>query len=471
MKRIILPLFVFLLCQQIAIAQNTPESYGFYSTELIRLVELAASPEIAVHSMHVSRFDSIFFDFYVAPFTDEMIHDAASVTKSILSLLIWKAVSDSIIADIDMPAIELLPEKYAQNESTALKQITVRDLLDMRSGWDCGLAGGEAELTAMRRSEEWIQEVLSMPFRSKPGTEFSYCSPNYHVLAAILHYQTGELMQYARKRLFEPLDINIFEWPLDPQGIPHGWGDLALQPSDMIKIGHLLKNEGHWNTQRILPAELFAEISKNLGSESYRLGFWFSESEYEANGRGGQRITVIPSLDIVVVMTGGGFEPTILGSKLAEAFSGQRYIASDSTNYLQLEMRIEELNSIPSQRTTLDSFALFNGTTYSFSDNELNISAIKLTNNNSNLSLQMWLADRTIIEHPLRNDGLLSVKTTNHMGQAGRIVASTHNEVVIEFDTLSQINRYILSLRVLDRQASLEVSDLTNQAVYRLTEE
>lgn len=470
MKHLILPFFVFLLCQKLAIAQNTPESNGFHSSELMSLVELAASPEIAVHSLHVSRFDNVFFELYVAPFTDEMIHDAASVTKSILSILIWKTLSDSIIADIDIPAIELLPEKYSQNASTTLRRVTVRNLLDMRSGWECGLAGGEAELTAMRRANDWIQEVLSMPFQSRPGTEFSYCSPNYHVLAAIIHYQTGDFLQYARERLFEPLDINVFEWPRDSQGVPHGWGDLAMKPSDMLKIGHLLKNEGVWNQQMILPPEMFAEISKHFGSENYRLGFWFSESEYEANGRGGQRITIIPSLNIAVVMTGGGFEPAILGGKLGEAFSGHNKIAPDSTGYQQLSERIEELNRMPSQGASLDSFVLFNGNKYLFSNNELNLSALKLTHNNSDLGLQMWLTDGTTIEHPLRKDGILSVKTANHMGQAGRIVASTHNEVVIEFDTLSLINRYIFSLRVIDRQAVLEVTDLTNQAVYRLIE-
>lgn len=470
MKQLIVPFLVLLLCQKIAIAQNTPESNGFHSSELMSLVELAASPEIAVHSLHVTRFDSIFFELFVAPFTDEMIHDAASVTKSILSILIWKTLSDSIIADIDIPAIELLPEKYSQNTSTTLRQITVRNLLDMRSGWECGLADGEAALSAMRRSEEWIQEVLSMPFRSKPGTEFSYCSPNYHLLAAIIHYQTGDLLHFARQRLFEPLNINVFEWPRDPQGVPHGWGDLAMKPSDMIKIGHLLKNEGIWNQEMILPPGFFAEINKNIGSEDYRLGFWFSESEYEANGRGGQRITIIPSLNIVVVMTGGGFEPAILGGKLGEAFSGQDKIAPDSTSYHQLVVRIEELNRMASQGASLDSFVLFNGNKYLFSDNELNIEALKLTDNNSDLGLQMWLSNGSTIEHSLRKDGIMSVKTANHMGQAGRIVASTHNEVVIEFDTLSLINRYILSLRVINRQAVLEVTDLTNQAVYRLTE-
>ena len=471
MRPLILHTFIFLLCQTIAIAQKAPESYGFHSSELLSLVELVSSRDIPVHSMHVSRFDSLFFELYRAPFNDEMLHDAASVTKSIISILIWIAQSDGIISGMDIPAAELLPAIYLQNESSALRQITVRNLLDMRSGWGCGQAGDEAELTAMRRSEDWIQDVLSMPFRTEPGTAFSYCSPNYHLLAAIIHYQAGDLLHFARRRLFEPLGIADVEWPRDPQGVPHGWGDLAMKPSDMLKIGHLLKNEGVWNQQVIIPSGFFAEINRNIGAEGYRSGFWFSESEYEANGRGGQRITIIPSLNIVIVMTGGGFEPAILGAKLGGAFSGQDQIPPDSTSYPELLKRIEELKRIPPQKASLDSFVHFNGKKYLFSENELGIDALKLTGNESGPGLQLWLSDGSTIEHPLRWDGILSVKTVNNMGQAGRIVASTHDSVVIEFDTLSRINRYNLSLSfAADRGAVLEVTDLTNQAGYRLME-
>lgn len=470
MKQLLLVITILLLSQPIAIAQNAPESYGFNSSKLIDLVEFISTQEIAVHSMHVSRFDSIFFELYAAPFNDEMLHDVASVTKSIISILTWIALADGIISDLNKPATELLPDKYLQDISARLKQVTVRNLLDMRSGWDCGLSGGEAELTAMRNSEEWIQEVLSMSFRSEPGTDFSYCSPNYHLLAAIIHYQTGDLLQFASRRLFEPLGIENFDWPRDPQGIPHGWGDLALKPSDMLKIGHLLKNEGIWNQKRILPGRLFTEIHRNMVTNDYRIGFWFSESEYEANGRGGQRITIIPALDIVIVMTGGGFEPALLGSRLGDAYSGQDQITPDSTGYLELLKRLDKLNEIPSEKASLDSFVLFDGKKYLFNENELGFNALKLTENESGLSLQFWLADGITIVHPLRKDGILTVRTDNQMGQAGRVVASTYDTVIIEFDTLSRINRYMLSLNLSDTRAVLEVSDLTNQTVYRLTE-
>lgn len=470
MRHHILLILLYLLSHNIAAAQGTPESYGFHSSELINLVELASSQDLFVHSLHVSRFDSVFLELYVAPFNDEMVHDIASVTKSIISILVWKAISDGLISNIDIPAIDLLPDIYSQNRSSTLNQLTLRNLLDMRSGWECGITESEAQLSAMRKSEDWIQAVMSMPFRSKPGTEFSYCSPNYHVLATILHYQTGDLLLYARQRLFEPLNIKEFAWPLDPRGVPHGWGDLAIKPTDMIKIGQLLESGGLWYQQRLLPVEFFTEISQNIGSEDYRLGFWFRESEYEANGRGGQRITIIPTLNIVIVMTGGGFEPSILGEKLGLAFSGKDKITHDSTGYHKLLKQIDELKNIPSNKTSFDSFNLFNDKKYLFRENNLSIESLILTSQDSSLGLHIMLSNGNIIEHPLHKDGTLSVKSINNLGQSGKIIESNHNRVVIEFDTLSLINRYILSLSFINNRAVLEVNDLTNHVVYRLTE-
>jgi CubicO group peptidase (beta-lactamase class C family) len=45
----------------------------------------------------------------------------------------------------------------------------------------------------------------------------------------------------------------------------------------------------------------------------YGYGLWLNQDRdpmlFEANGRGGQRITVLPSKNLVLVITGGAFEP------------------------------------------------------------------------------------------------------------------------------------------------------------------
>jgi CubicO group peptidase (beta-lactamase class C family) len=52
--------------------------------------------------------------------------------------------------------------------------------------------------------------------------------------------------------------------------------------------------------------------------EDYGYGWWVSTSDdmggyYTASGRGGQRVEVLPALNVIVVTTGNGLEPGDLG--------------------------------------------------------------------------------------------------------------------------------------------------------------
>ena len=53
-------------------------------------------------------------------------------------------------------------------------------------------------------------------------------------------------LAYAKINLFEPLGIHDVYWPADPQGYNHGWGDLALYPQDMARLGYLFLHQGRW---------------------------------------------------------------------------------------------------------------------------------------------------------------------------------------------------------------------------------
>ena len=116
-------------------------------------------------------------------------------------------------------------------------------------------------------------------------------------------------------------------WPSDGHGVTHGWGDLELQPRDMAKIGALWLNEGRWDGKQIVPAAYLraatAIHSENAEGEGYGYGFWVhpgvAGGMFEATGRGGQRITVLPSRNVVLAITGGGFDPGAIAQFLFDA--------------------------------------------------------------------------------------------------------------------------------------------------------
>jgi hypothetical protein len=150
-----------------------------------------------------------------------------------------------------------------------------------------------------------------------------------HLLSAALHAATGRTEEaYAREHLFGPLGITDLTWLTDPQGVTRGWGDLYLHPRDAAKLGQLWIAHGSWGGVPIVSPE-WIETSVTLqartgGGDDYGYGWWLptetESGEHKAVGRGGQHIAVHPAFDLVVVLTGNGYDPEEVIGLLAPAF-------------------------------------------------------------------------------------------------------------------------------------------------------
>lgn len=120
-------------------------------------------------------------------------------------------------------------------------------------------------------------------------------------------------LKFAQQYLFDPLGIQDAIWDIDPQGHNRGWGDLYLTPESAAKIGYLWLHQGNWNGKQIVSREWVLDSVRRHSTKvdhdsGYGNGWWINMSHYFAAGRGGQEIRVIPALNTVVVMTGGGFD-------------------------------------------------------------------------------------------------------------------------------------------------------------------
>ena len=116
------------------------------------------------------------------------------------------------------------------------------------------------------------------------------------------------------------------KWETDPSGIPiDGWG-LWMRPQDMAKLGYLYLRQGVWDGQQITPAswikastQPYFQIDEPLEpwELTYGYGWWLHEYDaYGAHGAGGQFITVLPNLDVVVVFTGDLLESEFIQPEL-----------------------------------------------------------------------------------------------------------------------------------------------------------
>jgi CubicO group peptidase (beta-lactamase class C family) len=159
-----------------------------------------------------------------------------------------------------------------------------------------------------------------------PGTEARYCSGGFFAAGRVIERAIGKpLPEFAEEVLFGPLGMRPTErkwnFNLDRSG-RNEFGQVHLRPRDMLKLGLLIQQRGEWSGRRILPAswvEAAVARQTRVDDSDYGLGIWHrwygvktatGERRVDTvmlSGNGGQKVYLVPSLDLVVVFTGGSF--------------------------------------------------------------------------------------------------------------------------------------------------------------------
>ena len=257
-------------------------------------------------------------------FDRDTIHNLASVTKSFTSALIGIAIDKGFIQGVDERACGFFPE-HADLCDEDKRQITLKHLLTMTSGleWngmEVPLSDTHNDLIQLFLVQDPIGYVLAKPIVSEPGTDWYYNGGNTNLLGEVIREATEQRMDdFATQHLFAPLGITDYEWDHINPDVIHASGNLRLRPRDMAKLGYVYLNGGVWNGQRIVSEEWIEASTKDYastpGGEGYGYQWWRKTYRSEvipidafyAAGWGGQRITGFPSLDMVVVFTGGNY--------------------------------------------------------------------------------------------------------------------------------------------------------------------
>jgi CubicO group peptidase (beta-lactamase class C family) len=133
------------------------------SGDLADGLQFALANNLNVHSITVVRNGVIVLDAYFYPFEPETRHDVASVTKSVTSLLVGLATEQGYLRGPEQLLVATLPSESASSVSSGAAAIRPRDLLSMRSGFDCGFKRREPELRDMRSTEDWTAHALRLP--------------------------------------------------------------------------------------------------------------------------------------------------------------------------------------------------------------------------------------------------------------------------------------------------------------------
>jgi CubicO group peptidase (beta-lactamase class C family) len=269
------------------------------------------------------------------------LHNLYSVTKSIVALVYGVALAEGKVPPPDAPLYAQFPEYGSLVEADPRRaERTIAHALSMTLAlqWNEILvpySDPKNDEIGMEMAKDRYRFILERPVIGPPGKRWLYSGGATALLGRIIARGTGRsLPDYARAALFDPLGLGPTEWinnrdtwaaarygPGD--GEPVAASGLRMTPRDLARIGQLVLDNGvaggrqrlpkSWLDQCLTP-RVSVDEQRRYGYQWYIGDFQYGSRQHPrldrwvgCFGNGGQRLFVMPALDLVVAVTAGNY--------------------------------------------------------------------------------------------------------------------------------------------------------------------
>lgn len=249
----------------------------------------------------------------------ETLHDVRSISKSVTSLLYGIALDKGLVPPPNAALLAQFPE-HADLSDPLRDRITIGHVLSMTSGlhWNESLPYTDPRNSeiAMERAPDRVRFVLGQPMMSDPGTVWTYSGGSTALLGELIRRGTGQSLEaFAARQLFGPLGITDTDWVAGSDGHAAAASGLRLRARDLARIGEMIARGGRVDGRRIVSAEWLREsftARASTGLLRYGYQWWLAPSGtplawFAGMGHGGQRISINPALDLVIVVFAGNY--------------------------------------------------------------------------------------------------------------------------------------------------------------------
>jgi len=297
--------------------------------QLKHLDEIIKKEYSNIMGIMISREGDLVYEQYFNEFSDSDSIHIASVTKSIVSLLIGIAIDQELIGSVDDYVLDYFPDYILKRGEKTIREVKIKHLLTMTAPYKYR----SEPYTKVYSSMDWTKSALDLLGGKGAIGEYKYSTVGMQILSGILVKATGNSVQsFATENLFKPLGIKTPEskiladkeshiaflrakkadgWIADPNGVhTAGWG-IALNVSDLHKVGEMCLCGGLYNNKRIVSEKWLKESTQTYSQwEQYSYGYlwWLVNEGYAAIGDGGNVIYVCPSKNVVISIV-SSFKP------------------------------------------------------------------------------------------------------------------------------------------------------------------
>lgn len=266
----------------------------------------------------VARHDHIVFERYWHGSGFDTLADAGTFTRLATALAAGHALAHRRIGWPDEP-IGYFLAPWRQDPRGA---ITVRNLLEMSSGL-AAPAASDAPWSATARAlfgTDTMGAALAESLVSVPGRRFAIQSADPQLLSLVLERATGErFASYLSQALWRRIGAADAWLYLDRAGgEAHADCCMLAHQGDWIRVGELMLRDGNyrgyeimrpgWITLMRTPARANPDYGAYVRLSARAAGAsepYVARDAFAVDGGGGNRLWLIPSLEIAILRTGG----------------------------------------------------------------------------------------------------------------------------------------------------------------------
>jgi CubicO group peptidase (beta-lactamase class C family) len=278
-----------------------------------------------VHGLLIARHGKLVLEEYFHEMDRDRLHNTRSASKSLTALLVGAAMQAGVPLKLSSPVYQVMNGgEFPADLEPQKRAMTLEHLLTMSSGYFCDdtnddAPGNEDKMWEQEAEPDFYRYTMKVPMATPPGENAVYCSASPNLALGMAgHAAHEDPMSLFDRLIAQPMKIRRYEWGLDPAGHPYGGGGMNLLLRDFAKLGQLMLNGGTWEGRRIVSQE-FAERASSplyhLRNLYYGYLWWLEDYPYKdqtvraysARGAGGQTVTVVPDLDLVVATFAGNF--------------------------------------------------------------------------------------------------------------------------------------------------------------------
>ncbi len=336
----------------------TPEKVGVSSKSVQRFLTHLNEMGLNTHDVILSRGYDIYCEAYWKPFNKDFLHRQYSQTKSFVGIAICLLLEEGKIKLTDKIA-DYFADKIEVELDELFKNQTIEDMLTMRTAVQAVSWFADSEKD---RARSYFNKSTAV---YPSGTIWRYDSQGSQVLCELVERVSGKLLlDYLRDKLFNKMgtfkNARILKTPSGAS-----WGDSALlcTPRDMLSFAKLLINNGEWNGEQLMSAELVkkacSKIVSNAGNchgSAYNGGYGYQiwrvkDDAFGFVGMGQQLTLCLPEKDLVFVINndnqGSAYPSSVLFNQFYNDVVEEiqdKPLPEDKVAYESLQNYINSLN-------------------------------------------------------------------------------------------------------------------------------